>query len=269
MASSRPMNSRRSTANAAALLLLFGAVLSAAEPGMVFIPGGEFARGRTYKWGDYDLKWSPAAHNDDTPVRTISVDPFYLDESEVTNSRYAAFAKATKNRLPYHWIKGEIPEAKQQHPVVNVSWDDAAAYCAWQGQRLPTEAEWERAARGGLEARMYPWGDEAITRAAAHYQAETTAPVCSKAKNRFGLCDMIGNVWEWTADWYGRTYYASAPARNPTGPGTGLYRVLRGGSWFDEPPLFLSCSYRSWARQSERSPTVGFRCAKSLAPRRP
>ena len=255
------MNSLRSTVS---LFAVAAGLLSAAEPGMVFIPAGEFVRGRTYEWGDYNLKWSPTAHNDDRPVRNIYVDAFYLDESEVTNEQYAAFVKATRHRAPYHWIKGQLPAGKEKHPVVNVSWDDAAAYCTWRGKRLPTEAEWEHAARGGKEGKMYPWGDEPITRQDAHYQSDTTAPVCGKTKNYSGLCDMIGNVWEWCSDWYERTYYQSAPERNPLGPDRGLYRVLRGGSWFDEPPLFLTCSYRSWARAAERSPTVGFRCAKSL-----
>lgn len=248
----------------ASLLLILPTAALAAEPGMVFIPGGEFARGRSYKWSDYDLKWSPTAHNDDTPVRNIQVDPFYMDEAEVTNEQYAAFIKATKHRAPYHWIKGLAPAGKEKHPVVNVSWDDAVAFCKWQGKRLPTEAEWERASRGGKEGKMYPWGDEPMTRKDAQYQSESTAPVCSKAKNYFGLCDIIGNVWEWNSDWYERTYYKTAPERNPPGAETGLYRVLRGGSWFDEPPLFLTCSYRSWARPAERSPTVGFRCVKSF-----
>lgn len=244
-------------------LLALGA-LSAAEPGMVFVPAGEFAMGRAYKWEDYDQKWSPRAHNDDTPVHKVYVDAFYLDESEVTNEQYAAFVKAKKHRAPYHWVKGQVPTGKEKHPVVNVSWDDAVAYAAWKGKRLPTEAEWERACRGGKESKMFPWGDEAASRKQAHYGAEGTAPTCSAAKNYYGLCDIIGNVWEWTADWYERTYYTTSPEKNPPGGATGIYRVLRGGSWFDEPPLFLTCSYRSWARPGERSPTIGFRCAKNF-----
>jgi sulfatase modifying factor 1 len=237
---------------------------------MVFIPGGEFARGRTYEWADYNVKWYPTAHQDDRPVRTIYVDPLYLDESEVTNEQYAGFVKATRHRAPYHWVKGEMPKGKAKHPVVNVSWDDATAYCTWQKKRLPTEAEWERACRGVAVGAMFPWGDRAITPKDARFQSESTESVCTYPKNYFGLCDMIGNVWEWTSDWYERTYYAKAPDRNPQGPEKGMYRSLRGGSWFDEPPLFLTCSYRSWARQAERSPTIGFRCAKSFpaAPQR-
>jgi formylglycine-generating enzyme required for sulfatase activity len=237
----------------------------AADPSMVFIPAGEFARGRSYEWADGKLFYSPTAHQDDQPVKTLFIDAFYLDQAEVTNFRYAAFAKATRHRAPYHWRKGVMPEGKGQFPVVNVSWDDAAAFCAWDGKRLPTEAEWERGARGIGDRQMYPWGDREPMPADARYGADAPLAVCSKAKNYFGLCDMIGNVWEWCSDWYGRTYYAESPDRNPQGPSTGLYRVLRGGSWFDQPPLFLTNSYRSWARGAERSATIGFRCAKSFA----
>jgi formylglycine-generating enzyme required for sulfatase activity len=243
---------------------LLPACLASQEPGMAFIPGGEFQRGRTYKWADYDVKWYPTAHQDDTPVRTIYIDAFYMDESEVTNQQYQNFVKATGHRPPYHWIKGAIPEGKADHPVVNVSWDDAVAFCTWRNKRLPTEAEWERACRGIADGKMFPWGDKAPTPKEAHYTSESATAVCTKSKNYFGLCDMIGNVWEWCSDWYERTYYKTAPDRNPRGPETGRYRVLRGGSWFDEPPLFLTNSYRSWAKAAERSPTVGFRCAKNI-----
>lgn len=231
---------------------------------MAFIPGGQYSRGRTFDWADTKVKWYPTPHQDDLPVRTIHVDPFYMDESEVTNERYAAFAKATGRRTPYHWRHGEMPKEKEKFPVVNVSWDDAVAFCGWDAKRLPTEAEWERACRGVAEGRMYSWGDNNPAAADARYGADSPVAVCGKNKNYFGLCDMIGNVWEWCADWYARTYYEAAPDRNPQGPEKGLYRVLRGGSWFDQPPLFLTCSYRSWARQAERSPTIGFRCAKSF-----
>jgi formylglycine-generating enzyme required for sulfatase activity len=237
---------------------------------MVFIPGGEFNRGRTHEWADYKLHYYPNALKDDVPVRPIYVDPFFMDESEVTNERYAVFVKATGRRAPYHWVKGQIAQGKESHPVVNVSWEDAMAFCAWDSKRLPTEAEWERACRGVAENSMYPWGDTAPTSKEAHFDSETgPTAVCSKTKNYFGLCDIVGNVWEWTADWYDRNYYQAAPARNPRGPESGIYRVLRGGSWFDQPKLFLTCSYRSWARQAERSPTIGFRCVKGFSRRHP
>jgi formylglycine-generating enzyme required for sulfatase activity len=229
---------------------------------MVLIPGGEFQRGRTFPWVDAELKYSPTAFSDDRPVRPIRIDAFYLDEAEVTNARYAAFVAARRHRPPYHWVRGQMPSDKGSQPVVNVSWEDAAAFCKWEGKRLPTEAEWEHACRGSEDNRMFPWGDGDPNPKLAHYDAGGAGDVCTKARNDFGLCDMAGNVWEWTADWYGRTYYSDAPASNPPGPEHGLYRVLRGGSWFDQGKLFLTCSYRSWARPGERSPTIGLRCAK-------
>jgi sulfatase modifying factor 1 len=239
-------------------------VIQAAEPGMVLIPAGEFLRGRSHPWSDYDeVKWYPNAARDEEPARRISLDAFYIDETEVTNERYAAFVQATGHRPPYYWREGKLPAGKETYPVVNVTWDDAKAFCAWAGKRLPTEAEWERAARGPADGKMYPWGDRDPTNKDARYnKLDGPGPVCASAKNEFGLCDMIGNVWEWCSDWYGQHYYKVAPDRNPPGPEKGLYRVLRGGSWFDVPKLFLTSSYRSWARQGERSPTIGFRCAK-------
>src|SRR5450432_338915 len=148
-----------------ALLLLsmtFTGVTAAqtAPPNMMKIPGGEFQRGRTFVWADYDVKWYPNPAKDDLPVRTISVDTIYMDQAEVTNARFAAFVKATGHRAPYNWRAGQLPQDRATYPVTDVSWDDATAFCAWAGnQRLPTEAEWEHAARGSQEGKMYPWGD--------------------------------------------------------------------------------------------------------------
>ncbi len=149
--------------------------LPCGRAGMVFIPGGEFSRGRSYDWPDTRLAWYPNPLKDDTPVRKIHVNPFYMDEAEVTNERYAAFAKATRRKVPYHWRKNEIPKGQEKHPVVNVSWDDAAAFCGWEEKRLPTEAEWERASRGLAEGRIYPWGDSNPTSKLAVYGSDTGA----------------------------------------------------------------------------------------------
>ncbi len=250
-------------ARRAAFYFVLSLSLCAADPvGMVLIPGGEYLRGRSFEWADYEVAWYPNPVKDDVPARRVRISAFWLDEAEVTNLRYAAFVKSTGHRAPYHWRAGQMPEGKGAYPANNVSWEDAAAYCAWDGKRLPTEAEWERAARSDLEGQMYPWGNREITaKDAVFNQIDGPRPVCSKGKVG-GLCDMIGNVWEWSADWYGQKYYGAAPAENPTGPTTGEYRSLRGGSWFDVPPLFLTIAYRSWARPGERSPTIGFRCAK-------
>ena len=231
---------------------------------MVFIPGGTFARGRTHKLEDDGLKWVPVLLEDDRPVRKISIDPFYLDEHDVTNAQYAGFVKATHHRAPYNWPGGVAPAGKENLPVVDVSWDDATAYARWAGKRLPTEAEWERASRGLVEGSRYPWGDRAPTAKDARFNVlDGPGAVCRLPRNYFGLCDIVGNVWQWTADWYAKDYYATAPDHDPQGPSSGMYRVLRGGSWDDEAK-YLTCSYRSWARPAERSPNIGFRCAKNF-----
>jgi len=153
-----------------ASLLLAGAA-SAADPGMVFIPGGEFLRGRSHKLPDDGLKWSPVLLQDDQPARRIRIDPFYLDAHEVTVGEYAAFVRARKHRAPYNWEKGLPPPGKGKMPVTGVAWGDASAYCAWKGKRLPTEAEWERAARGLAEGAKYPWGDREPGKADARFNS--------------------------------------------------------------------------------------------------
>ena len=229
---------------------------------MVRIPGGEYTRGRSHALPDDGLKWYPTVMKDDRPARSIRVDEFWLDEHEVSNEEYKAFVKQTGHRAPHHWPKGTMPAEIAKVSVVNVSWEDAAAFAKWAGKRLPTEAEWERACRGDAEGKKYPWGDEKPTAQSARFNT-VSGPVagCGFAKNDYGLCDMAGNVWEWVADWYEKDYYAAAAAANPRGPESGMYRVLRGGSWADEAK-YLTCAHRNWARPKERSPNIGFRCAK-------
>ena len=249
----------------ASILASLHAPLWSDQPRMVPVPAGEFTRGRSFAWADYDVAWYPNPAKDDVPARRIYLDSFEIDETEVTNERYSAFVSATGHRTPFHWVNGKPAADQGNHPVTNVSWDDAKAFCTWDRKRLPSEAEWERAARGVSEGKKYTWGDRDPTPKDARYnRLDGPTAVCSLPRNELGLCDMTGNVWEWCSDWYGKNYYEAAPDRNPPGPDTGLYRVLRGGSWFDVPKLFLMVSYRSWARAGERSPTIGFRCAKSI-----
>jgi formylglycine-generating enzyme required for sulfatase activity len=201
---------------------------------------------------------------DDRPVKRSYVDAFYLDEHEVTNAQYTRFVQATGHPAPYNWPGGHLPAGEDDVPVVDVSWEDAAAYTRWGVKRLPTEAEWERACRGLAEGRKYPCGDDKPTRRDAHFDTiEGPGAVCVFRRNYFCLCDMAGNVWEWCSDWYEKDYYARAPERNPLGPETGLYHLLGSGTWADQAK-YLTCANRSRARPAERSPNIGFRCAKSF-----
>ncbi len=249
---------------ASLLVLASILVVTAAEPEMVFIPGGDFLRGRSHPLPDDNLKWFPTLLKDDRPVRSIVLDPFYIDKHEVTNAQYAEFLKDTDGAPPYYWPQGKPENAKEKHPIVNITWQDANAYCQWAGKRFPTEAEWERASRGLRDGLKYPWGDDEPTKESAHHDGmDGPGEVCQYPENAFGLCDMSGNVWEWCADWYEKDYYARAPEQNPAGPEKGIYRLLRGGSWVDAPK-YLTTAYRSFARPDEQSPTIGFRCAKSF-----
>ena len=230
------------------------------------IPQGTFEMGRSYKLPDDGLKWVPHTLRDDRPVHLVWLGAYEIEVHEVTNRQYAEYLAAAGGlaEAPYHWAGRLPPEGRADEPVANVTWNEARDYCAWRGMRLPTEAEWEKACRGGLPARKYPWGDGEVSRERAHYDSvRGPVDVCSFEPNAFGLCDMAGNVWEWTADIYGKQYYEDSPTRNPPGASRGRYKVLRGGSWSDVPK-FLTCAYRSFARPQERSPNMGFRCARPV-----
>ncbi|MFB7088221.1 formylglycine-generating enzyme family protein [Streptomyces sp. NPDC056296] len=278
--------------------------------GQVRLPGGEFTMGDAFGEG------YPA--DGETPVHPARLAPFHIDETAVTNARFASFVKATGhvtdaerfgssavfhlvvaapsadvlggaagapwwiNVRGAHWRRPEGARSditdRQHHPVVHVSWNDATAYARWAGKRLPTEAEWEYAARGGLSGRRYAWGDDLTpggrwrcniwqgrfphvnTAEDGHL---TTAPVKSYRPNGFGLWNTAGNVWEWCSDWFSPTYYSQAPRTDPRGPETGTARVLRGGSYLCHDSY---CNrYRVAARSSNTpdssSGNLGFRCA--------
>jgi iron(II)-dependent oxidoreductase len=213
---------------------------------MAWIPAGEFTMGADQE--QIDALWQrmgwPAgwkqSDQDESPAHKVYLDGFWIYRYEVTNEQYAKFVSATGRSAPSHWSGGRIPSGLEKHPMWNVSWEDAKAYCEWAGVRLPTEAEWEKAARG-TDGRVWPWGNEwdpkkcnAYGRADGFYY---TAPVGSfpQGVSPYGVMDMAGNVWEWCADYYDDDYYAQSPARNPTGPTSGSERALRGGSWCVNP----------------------------------
>jgi formylglycine-generating enzyme required for sulfatase activity len=293
-----------------------------APAGMVWVPGGEFVMGSDFA----------GAPNVERPAHVVRIDPFWMDEHEVTNAQFRQFVEATgyvttAERPPkdgvdpgslvftpppgpvplddptkwWKWVSGaswrqpEGPasnlDGRDDHPVVQVSWDDAVAYAAWAGKRLPTEAEWEFAARGGLAGKKFTWGDDPPAegaRLANIWQGDfphrnltldgydRTAPVKSYPPNGYGLYDTAGNVWEWCSDWWRPDVYTRlpSPAVNPTGPptawepgvATSIRRVTRGGSFLCH--VCYCESYRPAARRGTDADTgmshIGFRCVRSV-----
>lgn len=246
-----------------------------APVGTLLIPAGEFLMG-SYEGSEFEK-----------PVHRVYLDAYYLDKTPVTNAQFAAFVNATGYQTTAEreagctdtnttteiqtWRSCATPE-RQDHPVVFVSWDDASAYAEWAGKRLPTEAEWERAARGSYEGKLFPWGDERVGDAHAHWNQTQqpgdlippTAPVASFPPNQYGLYDMAGNVWEWCADWYANDYYLNSPVDNPQGPSQGQFRVRRGASWNVREEFRLRCANRGAMPPNKFWPNMGFRCAASV-----
>jgi iron(II)-dependent oxidoreductase len=242
-------------------LILFAALLFFTENAeMVSIPAGTFTMGRTKLTSDDKTNMRPHVLLDDRPAHKVTLSTFQLDRHEVTNAKYQAFVEKTRHRVPYHWINGRFADAAGDLPVYNVSWDDANAYCQWKGERLPTEAEWEYAARGGKVELDFPWGDQPDSKLARFNAASGPAPVGKFPANGFGLFDMAGNVSEWTADWFDGAYYQNSPPADPKGPETGEYKVIRGGAWSDSGRR-ITVFFRNWVRPTQRTPNIGFRCA--------
>jgi serine/threonine-protein kinase len=240
---------------------------------MVYVPAGPFEMG------------SNEGNISEKPVHTVNLDAFWMDQTEVTNAMYADFLNAMGNQSEggVTWLDEADEDVRIEksgsawqpmggygdHPVVEVNWYGAEAYCEWAGGRLPTEAEWEKAARGGLEGKRYPWGDEAPTcqagaRNGVQYSAcnGRTVSVGTFQPNGYGLHDMAGNVWEWVADWYDENYYRKSPSSNPTGPASGGSRVLRGGSW-DYYSFYIRSAVRYRVTPDYTYYSVGFRCLRS------
>jgi formylglycine-generating enzyme required for sulfatase activity len=235
------------------------------------VPAGEFEMGAE----------GGAAEADEAPKHKVTLDAYLIGKYEVTNKQYHMFVKATGHRLPqnccepkYTSWKGDAPiEGTAELPIINVSWDDAVAFCKWVGGRLPTEAEWEKAARG-TDGRLYPWGNESPmsgNRANFSFEPisvwEGPASLAKKdqyehGKSPYGAYEMAGNVWEWTGDWYDEAYYKTSPAKNPTGPANGKARVLRGGSWRNNVDTLRASNRNGKHLPEERRVYLGIRCAK-------
>ena len=224
----------------------------------VTIPTGAFVRGS-------DTSKDLLAVDNETPQRQIYLSTYQIMRMPVTNAEYKVFVDATDHRPPHHWIGREIPKDKANHPVINVSWRDAMAFCTWAGVRLPSEAEWEKAARGA-DGRIYPWGNQPPDAKRCNFGGKVgnTAPVGSypAGASPYGVMDMAGNVWEWVNDWYQSDYYSVSPGSNPQGPATGEYRVLRGGSWPNNVDGVRSANRNDYHPDSWYL-FIGFRCVRS------
>ena len=282
------------------ILLTFGAMvpqaaISAAQDDMVLVPAGEFTMGTSA--GSNGLP-------DEHPARLVYLSAFWIDRYEVTNAAYETFVQATDYVAPANanpvstlWERNRPLPGIEQHPVVNVSWLDAVAFCRWAGKRLPTEAEWEKAARG-TTGRLYPWGNEWDFEKAnsASYWAKRTVEfsnsvdweafwikgegaVISREKGvkgeiltlpvgsfpagvgPYGALDLAGNAAEWVQDWYNPNYYPTAPLSDPQGPDRGAIKAMRGGSWL-KPAISLRTTDRDWGTMDSRPSGTGFRCAR-------
>jgi formylglycine-generating enzyme required for sulfatase activity len=215
---------------------------------LVFVPAGEFQMG------------SEIGSEDEQPVHAVNLNAFWIDQTEVTNAMYLACI-AADGCSPLAGSSADL-SANPDFPVQGAAWHEAVEYCVWAGRRLPTEAEWEKAARG-TDGRLFPWGNGSPSGELANFDQLHDGVVAvgslPAGASPYGALDMAGNVYEWVADWYGEDYYASSPSDNPHGPESGIQRVLRGGAWNSRVDNLRSAN-RFWAFPG-RNDFDGFRCA--------
>jgi formylglycine-generating enzyme required for sulfatase activity len=237
--------------------MLSGMQSKVIEPEMVLIPEGQFGMG------------CESGRDDEKPVHGVWVDAFELAVHQVTNEEYGRFLAATDGAQPPQWNDANFNHP--QMPVVAASWDEAVAYCEWlsgatgRRYRLPSEAEWERAARGGAEGLLYPWGDappEMVPDYAKRWKLGPE-PVGLYVPNTYGLYNLGDNVHEWCSDWYDAAYYAQSPERNPKGPKSGIRRASRGGSWRHHIKVTRTAA-RSSIPPELKYADYSFRIARSL-----
>jgi iron(II)-dependent oxidoreductase len=243
---------------------------------MVSVPAGEFLMGS-------DKKVDRVAYRSELPQRRVYLDAYEIDKYEVTNLQYLKFILATGRnpQLDWRYDGGNFQETMTHHPIMHVSWYDADAYCKWAGKRLPTEAEWEKAARGE-DGRLNPWGNQSAGLSRVNFgRTGLSGPVRDRperlllypplisvdkydnAVSPYGAFQMMGNVAEWVADWYDQDYYKRAPDRNPKGPATGTQKAFRGGGWMDSTTT-MRAAMRNGTDPNTRINWMGFRCARDV-----
>ena len=231
--------------------------MDATQPSLLAIPKGWFQMG------------SEAGQDNERPVHRVWVDAFLLAACQVTNADYALYLGATEAPPPPTWNDADLNHPQQ--PVVSVSWFETVKYCEWlsatrfRSFRLPTEAEWERAARGGVEGKLFPWGDEPPQSRPDYERRWKTAPepVATQKPNAYGLYDISENVHEWCRDWFQADYYKNSPDRNPKGPETGERKTSRGGSWRHHIKI-SRCAARASIPPAFQYADYGFRVACDL-----
>jgi len=237
-----------------------------------FVPGGVFRMGAD-DGGEFER-----------PVHEVNLSPYWMATGTITNRQFNRFVHQTgyrtsaeqegealtyvgetfENRPGISWKSFVTPD-RLDHPAILVSWDDALAYCEWSNLRLPTEAEWEFAARGGVKGALYPWGNTEPTRQVVNFERQwegspPTVNAISGEPNTYGLYHIVGNVWQWCSDWYAKDAYKLTDQSNPTGPTNGDLRVRRGGSWNVIQAFRLRCANRGAMKQNMCALNVGFRC---------
>jgi len=229
-----------------------GSTIVSEKDGMplLYIPAGKFSMG--------------SSSSLDEIVHQVELSAFWIDQTEVTNKMYSNCVGAGNCSLPSNADRFRN-SVYQNHPVVYVDWEMARAYCSWAGRRLPTEAEWEKSARGA-DKRIYPWGNQSANSSLLNYNDNvgdtTEAGKYHAGMSAYGAYDMSGNVWEWVHDWYGETYYQNSPLLDPIGPALGTFKVLRGGSWRNGVDTVRSAN-RYWLDPLNSYDFLGFRCALS------